>query len=375
MAKEDGIKLSQTDTQAFIVMLKEEFPFLQSVHSKVLQMVNYTMWSNIKALSRLKKNGKKIGKLRFKGRGWYKTIVYNQSGFSFDVQHDRLNLSKIGAVKCKFHRAIEGKVKGIFVKRTATGKWFAIVQSEIEPIPKPKTDRKVGMDLGVSSYSTDTNGYIFDNPKFIDRTLKHIAIVQRRIARCKKRSINRKKRRMRLALLNERLTNQRNDYLHKLSRWYVDNHDEIYSEELNIKSMVEGQIDRMTKAENRTLHRHDMDASWRRFLSMLSYKSERDGRTFELIDTPTVKPSQCCAKCGNVVPKPIWERIHHCLVCGFTTKRDYNSSVVILNTGMGQPRLFVEEEPLFTKISFMDVLRGQVVPLMQEAPSSTAISS
>jgi putative transposase len=92
-AREEGRKIKQTDTQALIVKLKEEKPELKKVYSKVLQMVNYQLWSNIKALSKLKKNGKRVGKLRFKGRGWFKTLNFNQSGFR--IEGNKLILSKV----------------------------------------------------------------------------------------------------------------------------------------------------------------------------------------------------------------------------------------------------------------------------------------
>jgi putative transposase len=95
-AKEKGIKLKTYDTQNMIPSLKLENPKLNLVYSKVLQMVNYTLWSNIKGLSASKKNGRKVGHVRFKGYGWYKTMNYNQSGFKLDQDHGRLHLSKIG---------------------------------------------------------------------------------------------------------------------------------------------------------------------------------------------------------------------------------------------------------------------------------------
>ena len=93
-SQEKGEKLTQIKTQLFIVWLKNNsMPELKEVYSKVLQMVNHTLWSNIKSLSRLKKNGHKIGHLRFKGKGWYKTINYNQSGFKIDEIKNKISFS------------------------------------------------------------------------------------------------------------------------------------------------------------------------------------------------------------------------------------------------------------------------------------------
>ena len=103
-AREEGRKLKTRDTQPLIVKLKEGNPNLNKVYSKVLQMVNYQLWSNIKALHRLKQNGKKVGRLRYKGRGWFKTLNFNQSGFKIDFEGSMLILSKIGSIPIKIHR-------------------------------------------------------------------------------------------------------------------------------------------------------------------------------------------------------------------------------------------------------------------------------
>ena len=112
-AKEKGIKLKTYDTQNKIPSLKLENPKLNRVYSKVLQMVNYTLWSNIKGLAASKKYRRKIGHIRFKGYGWYNTLNYNQSGFKIDQDHGILHLSKIGDMRIKIYRKIEGCIKAV----------------------------------------------------------------------------------------------------------------------------------------------------------------------------------------------------------------------------------------------------------------------
>ena len=97
-ARENGSSLTMQETQARIVTLKEENPFLKDVYSKVLQMVNYTLWSNLRALSESKRRGRKIGKLRFKSATRYRTLNYNQSGFKIDREHSTITFSKIGTI-------------------------------------------------------------------------------------------------------------------------------------------------------------------------------------------------------------------------------------------------------------------------------------
>jgi len=113
LAREKVIKLRRTDTQSLIVDLKKhEKPELGEVYSKALQMVNHQLWSNIRALSELKKRGRRVGRLRFKGKGKgrFKTLNFNQSGFR--LENGKLVLSKIGEIPIKLHRAIKGKIKG-----------------------------------------------------------------------------------------------------------------------------------------------------------------------------------------------------------------------------------------------------------------------
>ena len=151
-------------------------------------------------------------------------------------------LSKVGEIPIKLHRPIEGKIKGI-IKRTKTGKWFAIVQAEVELKPLPKTGRAVGLDLGVHHFCVDSDGLAFENPKFIDRTLEKIKKVQKELSRKQKNSKRREKVRLKLAKLYEKLENQRLDSLHKL-RYYVNNYDVICVEDLDVKENCKSTLNR-----------------------------------------------------------------------------------------------------------------------------------
>ncbi|HIH61281.1 MAG TPA: transposase [Methanobacteriales archaeon] len=142
-------------------------------------------------------------------------------------------MSKIGEIPIKLHRPIEGKIKGVIIKRTKTGKWFAIIQAETEPLPK--TGRAVGIDVGINHFCVNSDGKAFENPKFIDKTLKKIKKAQREVSRKQKGSKRREKARLKLTKLYEKLNNQRLDFLHKPSRYYVNNYDAICVEDLNVK--------------------------------------------------------------------------------------------------------------------------------------------
>jgi len=337
MAKEKGIKLKQGDTQALIVDLKKhEKPELDEVYSKVLQMVNHQLWSNIRALAGLKRNGHRIGRLRFKGAGWFKTLNYNQSGFA--LENGRLVLSKVGEIPIKLHRKIKGEVKGVIVKRERSGKWYAIFQVEDEPEPLPKTGRAVGMDMGIKHFLSDTDGRQIENPRFYERSLERIRVRHKQLSRKQKGSRNREKARVRLARAYEKLVSQRNDFLHKLSRFYVNGYDAIAAEDLNIAGM----------AKNHCLAQKILDASWGKFLHNLSYKAERAGRTIVKVN-----------------PRGTSQEGDKSL------DRDYRASWNILQrglVGLGRPESTpVEMGPLLS-VSAQAVIAGQVLSLKQEAP-------
>ena len=173
---------SRLGLQAKLPKLKVEKPELNKVYSKVLQMVLYQLYSNLKALSQLKKNGKKVGKLRYKGK-WFKTFVYNQSGFKIiktGKRLDKLHLSKIGNIPIRIHREIEGKIKQVIIKRYRSGKWFALICVEKEKKKLPKTGKAIGIDVGIRLFLTDSEGRQIENPMFYEKTLKRIKIEQRR---------------------------------------------------------------------------------------------------------------------------------------------------------------------------------------------------
>jgi len=128
--------------------------------------------------------------------------------------------------------------------------------------------------------------------------------------------------------------NQRNDFLHKLSRFYANNYDAIFVEDLRIQNLV----------RNHNLAQRILDASWSRFFQLLSYKAESAGGM--VVKKNPGRTSQACSNCGQKVPKALGERIHHCPYCGVEMDRDYNAALNILKAGLGRPEEPVEMRPL-----------------------------
>ncbi|MHA1578550.1 MAG: RNA-guided endonuclease InsQ/TnpB family protein, partial [Candidatus Freyarchaeota archaeon] len=290
--------------------------------SKVLQMVLYQLYSNLKALSQLKKNGKKVGRLRFKGKGWCKTFVYNQSGFKLTKtgkRLDLLHLSKIGDIPIRVHREVEGKIKQVIIKKHSSGKWFAHVCVEKEGrVVGRKPEKVIGIDVGLNCFLTDGDGRQIENPKFYQKTLERIRVLQHRLSKKKKGSRNHEKQRIKIAKVYEKLVNQRNDFLHKLSRFYVNNYDVICVEDLPIQNMV----------RNHNLAQKILDASWGKFFQLLECKAESAG-------VRVVKVNPRGTSEGLTYENPY---------------RDWISANRILMRGWGSPDSPAEMKPLLVEI-------------------------
>jgi putative transposase len=319
-------KPNKLELQSTLPKLKEKYPELKQVYSKVLQHEVYRLFSNLKALAELKKNGKKVGRLRFKGKGWFKTFTFNQSGFELRKTGKRLDwlwLSKIGAIPIRIHREIEGNIKQIVVKRYNSGKWYACVSTESNvPVEQKPIQQAVGLDLGLEHFLTDSDGKQIENPHHLKKTLKRLKRRQKKLSKKEKYSKNRNKQRIRVASLHERVTNQRDDFLHKLSRYYVNCYDFIAIEDLNIRGMV----------RNHKLSSSISDVAWNKFAQMLSYKAENASKIVMKVDARNT--TQRCSRCGRIIKKNLEVRIHRCPYCGLEIDRDYNSALDILKLGL-----------------------------------------
>lgn len=236
-ARKNNVKLSQTLTQTMITIWKQQdMPQLKHIYSKVLQMVNYTLWANIKGLAQLKKKGKKIGKLRFKGKGWYKVLNFNQSGFK--VGTNQIHFSKLGWIKANLYRTLPGLIKGILIKHERSGKWYAILQVDTPPTPLPPTGKSVGLDVGLNHLVADSDGHIIENPKNLAKSMQKLKNLHKNLSRKQLRSSNYHRTRVKLAKFHETITNQRRDVLHKLSTYYIRHYDTICVEDLEIIQML-----------------------------------------------------------------------------------------------------------------------------------------
>ncbi len=314
--------------------LKREKPELKKVYSQTLQDVARRLdkafrgfFRRVKANKKGKKKTKP-GYPRFKGYWRYDSFTYPQSGFELEKgmkeKNNRLNLAKIGSLKIKLHRPIKGNIKTLLIKRTRTNKWYACFSAEInkELSKKKEIKQAVGIDVGLNSFLTTNQGEKINNPRYLEKSERKLSRVQRWHSRKKQKSNNRRKSRLRIAKLHEKISNQRKDFLHKLSRKLVSKFQLVAFEELNIKGMI----------KNKYLSRSISDASWAKLLQYILYKAEEAG-----IRTEGVNPkntSQKCSGCGEIVKKSLSQRIHKRPNCGLTIDRDVNAARNILKLAL-----------------------------------------
>jgi len=273
------------------------------------------------AFFRRVKAGENPGYPRFKGYGRYDSFTYTQSGFS--LKSGKLLLSKIGDIKIKLHRAIVGEIRRLNIRRMPTGKWFVSFLVEVEPDePLPKTGLSIGVDVGLKSFITLSNGDHVDNPRFFVHGETALAKAQRKLSKAEKGTPDRAKALKVVHRVHEIITNKRDDFVQKLSLSLVKSYDLIAFEDLNIKGMV----------KNHCLAKHISDAAWNNLITTTSYKAEWAGKRVELVNPNGT--SQICSGCGQTVLKDLSERVHRCPFCGLTLDRDHNAAINILRLGL-----------------------------------------
>ncbi|MEW6207132.1 MAG: transposase [Acidobacteriota bacterium] len=308
------------DQQNQLPDIKEIRPDLNTVHSQVLQEVLRRLDKAFDAFFRRVKAGEKPGFPRFRARSRYDSFTYSQTGFA--IEGGKLRLSKIGKVKTKWHRPIEGKIKTLTITRTATGKWFACFSVECELEALPVTREMTGIDCGLKEFAVLSNGEAIENPRFFRAEEKQLAKAQRKLSAETPGTPKRRKQRKVVARVHERITNKRKDFAHKESRKLANRFGIIVFENLNIRGML----------KNTRLAKSIADAAWNGLVQFTTYKAENAGR--RVVQVNPRNTSQACSGCGSVVEKSLSVRIHSCSVCGLTLDRDHNAAINILTLGL-----------------------------------------
>ena len=331
--EQTGKGLTLYGQQSTFPMLKQERPSLDRIHSPVLQNVAVRVDLAFKAFfRRCKEHAEDPGFPRFKGKGRYDSFTFPQSGFS--LTHDnRVVVSKLGAIKMVYHRPIKGKVKTRTIHRSSTGKWYVSFSCEVEPERLPERPEQVGIDVGLKTFATLSDGTEIENPRFFRKEEQALAKVQRKHSKLTKGTPERRKHRKVVARVHERIGWRRENFTHQESRKIINTHGIICVEDL--------QVNRMT--HNHCLAKSIADASWSAFFAQLSCKAAEAGRAFVKVNPAYT--SQTCSRCGHRQKMQLGERIYHCPCCHVHLDRDLNAAINIRGLGLQALGLSVEALP------------------------------
>ena len=319
--EQEGKSISYFETKRMLPIWKESKPELKSVHSQVLQDVVLRVNLAFRWFFKRVQSGEDYGYPRFKGKNRYDSISYSQSGFS--IEGNKLWLSKIGEIKFWLHRPIEGYVKRLTIRRSATKKWHVsfLVEESINH-PLEPSDKVVGIDLGVKNFAVLSSGEFIENPRFLLADEERLKAAQSKRDKLPKGSPERWKANKAVSHLYERVSNRRDDFAQQLSRKLVNSYGIICFEDLSITQMT----------QNNDLAKSILDASWNRLVKYTIYKAAEAGRKVVLVSP--MNTSQMCSGCGQIVKKELSVRVHDCPYCGLTLDRDLNASRNILRLGL-----------------------------------------
>ncbi len=306
---------------------QEDTKWLGEVDATALQTSLRNLDDAYKNFFRSVKKGEMPGFPKFKSKHHRRESYQCKCvGTNIKVLDNAIQLPKLGKVKCRISKNVEGRILSATVSRTPSGKFFVSICCTDVPVEElPKTGKAVGLDLGIHSFAVSSDGTEFPNHKYLLQSEKKLAKEQRRLSRKTKDSRNRERARIKVAKVHEHITNQRKDMLHKLSTKMIRAYDIICLEDLVPKDMVKDNF----------FAKHINDVAWGEFVRLLTYKAEMYGKRVIKIDR-FFPSSQICSHCQSQWAYTVNLNVREwtCPTCGTKHNRDYNAAINILNEGL-----------------------------------------
>lgn len=314
----DGNRIGLYDTMKFLPGLKKEHEWLREVSSVCLQQ---SLMDLQLAFSSFFDKRSKYPK--FKSKEDAQSCNYTKTGFTFDPKTKTLKIAKIGKVKVKWSRKKILNPSSIRILKTCSGKYFVSFVVDIDPVQYPKTGKFVGIDFGVNRLATLSDGETISNPKYTIKYAKRLAFLQKQLSRKQKGSNSRKRAKIKVAKLHEKIANSRKDHINKLAHNLTKKFDTIFVEDLNVRDMV----------KNHNLSKCISDAGMGSAIVKLEQKALAHGKKVIKIDRfyPSSKTCSCCGHLNQSMSLSV--RSWSCPKCNTLHDRDKNASLNILAVG------------------------------------------
>lgn len=324
--KDGGVNLSVYDLQKQFTQLRHEYDWIKEVgHDSPSQTIK-----NIDLAFKTFFKGGGYPKFKSKRNG-IKIVIQRTTCKKVDFFKNEISAGSIKNIPAKLSKVFVGEIKSIHISKTQTNKYYAsiLVKTDECEVAAKTPNSAIGIDLGIKDFAVLSTGEKIANPRHLRVELIRLKALQRRAMRKKKGSKNKRKANLKVALLHEKITNQRCDFLHKLSTKLISDNqtDTICVEDLGVKNMV----------KNHKLAQAIIDVSWSEFIRQLQYKGKWYGKNIIKINR-FFASSKTCSNCNHKYDElSLEERDWTCVNCNTTHDRDINAAINIRNSGMGSP--------------------------------------